>query len=102
MSRASFQELNRGLVILVFSFPICAKPKSAAAEEPTLPAVSSPEVSAEKHPGACSVADRAEHIHESNPAFISDVRTCSRATWANKEKDVACLVKARPSLSQSC
>lgn len=52
--------------------------------------------------GACSQADRREQIHEPNAKFVSYVQTCSKSTWASKEKNVACLAKAVPSLSEEC
>ena len=52
--------------------------------------------------GACSPEDREAHVHDPNLKFIGQVRACSKETWANKAKNVACLVKALPSLSKGC
>ena len=52
--------------------------------------------------GACTKADRAEYVHDPNPKFIGKVRVCSKETWANKAKNIACLTTALPSLSKGC
>ena len=52
--------------------------------------------------GACSQTDRAEHVHDPNLKFVGHVRACSKETWADKAKNIACLTKALPSLSKGC
>ena len=52
--------------------------------------------------GACSGADREKYVHDPNPKFITQLRDCSKDTWANKHKNLACLAKVMPSLSKEC
>jgi len=51
---------------------------------------------------ACTEQDRKKYIHDPNPEFITRLRACSRKTWANKKKNLACLHKTFPALSEPC
>ena len=65
-------------------------------------AVKPHETHGEASSGACSKADRAEYIHDRNPKFITQLRDCSKETWADKSKNISCLHKIMPSLSNAC
>jgi len=52
--------------------------------------------------GACSQSDRTDYVHDANRKFVSQMRTCSKDTWANNAKNFNCLTKNMPSLSKGC
>ena len=52
--------------------------------------------------GACSQKDREDYVHDASLKFTNQLRTCSRETWANNSKNLACLTENLPSLSKGC
>jgi hypothetical protein len=52
--------------------------------------------------GACSQKDREDYVHDANLKFTNQLRACSKDTWAKNAKNLACLTRTLPSLSQEC
>lgn len=114
VSRWRSERLYAPFPACVMALQICACQDLAMADEsapdtpPTTQSIDSTGTGNQGEPpdnalrGACSEADRVEYVHDPNPEFISKVRACSRETWANKVKNIACLKKAMPSLSSGC
>ncbi len=50
----------------------------------------------------CTEADRTDHLYQSNHALAKQWEFCSRETWAKRHETAQCLVKAFPSLTESC
>ena len=61
-----------------------------------------PEAHGEELQGACSQEDREDYVHDASQKFTNQLRTCSKDTWANNSKNLACLTANLPSLSKGC
>lgn len=52
--------------------------------------------------GACTRADRDQHVHHGNQEFVDQIRECGTETRTVNRKNVACMSEAMPSLSNPC